>query len=287
MEKTSGHIQLPYGYVENENDEKIHFDLPHNFKKDLLFDKLPFVAQLNNPVIDNVVKGKENDDLSIQTFLLATGLLEDTIQNNLDMIVTDGEFNNAGIRRVLDQKFPTIMNKPTATNFMFKDKAKFNVQNPVIGSLYNQVLTNKQKEKLQLEEIGKAPSVKDIDIKKKLDDLNKFNLGIRGKKDDDDDDDDDNKNNNSGNRNNLIGPPLPPLRGPLTPPITPSSSSIQRFSLGQDSVNERTATAIGETSTSTPKSAIFSQTITKVFPKTRRELLPLDSISEEKEESET
>ena len=181
------------------------------------------------------------------------------------------------------------MNKPTATNFMFKDKAKFNVQNPVIGSLYNQVLTNKQKEKLQLEEIGKAPSVKDIDIKKKLDDLNKFNLGIRGKKDDDDDDDDDddNKNNNSGNRNNLIGPPLPPLRGPLTPPITPSSSSIQRFSLGQDSVNERTATAIGETSTSTPKSAIFSQTITKVFPKTRRELLPLDSISEEKEESET
>ena len=87
MEKSSGYIQLPYGYVENESDEKIHFNLPHNFKKDLLFDKLTFIAQLNNPAIDNVVKGKENDDLSIQKFLLATGLLEDTIQNNLDMIV--------------------------------------------------------------------------------------------------------------------------------------------------------------------------------------------------------
>ena len=168
MEKSSGYIQLPYGYVENENDEKIHFDIPHNYKKKLLFDKLLYIAQLNNPAIDNVVKGKENDDLSIRKFLLATDLLEETIQNNLEMIVTDGEFNNAGVRRVLDTKFPTIMNKLTATNFIFRDKAKFDIQNPVIGTLYNQLLTKKQKEKIELEAIGKVPSVKDIDIKKKI-----------------------------------------------------------------------------------------------------------------------
>ena len=124
MERINGYIQLPYGYVENENDEKIYLDLLHNFKKDLLFNDLPFVSQLNNPAIDNVVKGKETDDFSVQKFLIATGLLEDTIQNNPDMIVTDNEFNNAGIRRVLDQKYPTIMSKPTASNFMFKDKVK-------------------------------------------------------------------------------------------------------------------------------------------------------------------
>ena len=62
-----------------------------------MFDKLPYVAQLNNPAIDNVVKGKQNDDLSIQKFLLATDLLQDVIQDNLDMIVTDGEFNDAGV----------------------------------------------------------------------------------------------------------------------------------------------------------------------------------------------
>ena len=48
------------------------------------------------------------------------------------------------------------MNKPTATNFMFRDKAKFDFQNPVIGTLYNQLLTNKQREKIELEAIGKA-----------------------------------------------------------------------------------------------------------------------------------
>ena len=199
--------------------------------------------------------------------------------------MTDGEFNNAGIRCVLDQKFPTTMDKPTAANFMFQDKAKFDIQNPVIGSLYNQLLTEKQKEKLELEAIGKAPSIKDIDIKKKLDDVNKFNFGIKGKDDNDDDDDDDDNNNNNGSLtrppNNL---PRPPSPGPLTPPITPSSSSsIQRFLLGDNSGNKRTATATGENTTSTPKTVSFSQTLTKVFPKTKRELIPLDSITEENE----
>ena len=272
----NGYIQLPYGFIENQNeDEKMHFNLPLNYKKSLLFDKLPYVAQLNNPAINNVVKGKENDDLSIQKFLLATDLLENAIQDNLGMIVTDGEFNDAGVRRVLDTKFPSIMHKPTATNFMFRDKAKFDIQNPVIGSLYNQLLTKKQKEKLELEAIGKAPSVKDIDIQKRLDDISKFNLGIKDNNDNDDDDDDnDNNDNNSGRL-----PLFPP-----TPPSTPSTlSETQRFLL--DGGNERVAEAIGLT-TSTPKAKqiTFSDTITKVFPKTRREIsrMPsLDSISEE------
>ena len=56
----NGYIQLPYGYVQKDN-EKLYFDLPLNYKKKLLFDKLPYVAQLNNPAIDNVVcsKGEE------------------------------------------------------------------------------------------------------------------------------------------------------------------------------------------------------------------------------------
>ena len=286
MDKINGYIQLPYGYVENENDEKINLNLPQNFKKELLFENLPFVAQLNNPAIDNVVKGKETDDISIQKFLLATGLLEDTIQNNLDMIVTDNEFNNAAIRRVLDQKYPTIMGKPTSTNFMFKDKAKFDIQNPVIGTVYNQLFTDKQNEKSLLEEIGKAPNIKDLDIRRRLDNLGKFNFGI--KDDNDDDDDDDNNNNNNYNNNNNSGripppsqnnlPRMPLSPGPLTPPITPSSS-IQRFLLGEDSGNERTAIL----DSSSPKTVTFSETLTKVFPKTKRELIPLDSIAEKDE----
>ena len=38
------------------------------------------------------------------------------------MIVTDRKFNNAGIRRKLDLKYPSIIKKPTASNFLFRDK---------------------------------------------------------------------------------------------------------------------------------------------------------------------
>ena len=286
----NGYIQLPYGFVEKENEnDKMHFNLPLNYKKSLLFDKLPYVAQLNNPAIDNVIKGKENDDLSIQKFLLAMDLLEDAIQNNLDMIVTDGEFNEAGVRRVLDTKFPTIMHKPTATNFMFRDKAKFDIQNPVIGGLYNQLLTKKQKEKLELEAIGKAPSIKDIDIQKRLNDISKFNLGIKNDGNDGDDDDDDDNNNN----NNDSG--IKPLQFPLTPPTTPSTlSETQKFLLDSSSDgNKKIAEGIGLKASSTPevKRIAFSDTITKIFPKTRREIInatssSLDSILEEDEEKD-
>ena len=189
----SGHIQLPFGFIPDQNpDNDLYFDLPLNYKKNLLFNKLPYIAQLNNPAIDDVVRGKKTDDISIQKFLLATDLLQDTIQDNLDMIVTDEDFNDASVRRTSDTKFPSVMKNPTATNFMFKDKAKFDIQNSVIGMLYGQLLTNKQKEKEELKKINEAPSIKDLELKKRLDDLAKYDLGIK-----DDNDDDDNNNNNS------------------------------------------------------------------------------------------
>ena len=66
---------------------------------------------------------------------MATDLLQDSIQENLDMIVTDGSFNKACIRQALDTKFPCVMKKPNPVEVMFKDKSKFDVQNPAVGSL--------------------------------------------------------------------------------------------------------------------------------------------------------
>ena len=287
MDKENGYIQLPYGYMENDNNsENLNFNLPKNFKKELLFDNLPFVGQLNNPAIDNVVKGKENDAISIQKFLLATGLLEDTIQNNLDMIVTDGDFNKAGVRRVLDQKYPTIMGKPTATSFIFKDKAKFDIQNPIIGSVYNEILTDKQKEKNELNLIGNAPSITDLNIKKRLDALGKIREGIDDSDDDDDDDDDNNNNNNNSGIGNLGPPPAPPSPFFPTPPTTPSSSSssssIQRFLLGEIPGSSKTAALDSSTPFADWKTVTFSDTLQKVFPKVRKEL-KLSNITEEEE----
>ena len=143
----SGSIQLPFGFIPDQKTENyLQFNLLLNYKKNLLFNKLPFVRKLDNPAIENVVNGNDADDLSVQKFLLATDLLQDSIQESLNMIVTDGDFNNASIRRVLDTKYPSVMKKPNPIDFVLKDKAKSDIQNPVIGSLYEQIRKNKKNE---------------------------------------------------------------------------------------------------------------------------------------------
>ena len=107
-----GNINLPFGYVRDENEGgELQFNLLLNFKKDILFDKLPYVAHLQNPAIDNVLKGGKVDDSALQKYLLATGLMQDTIQENLNVVVRDGDFNNASIRRELDTKHSSITKK--------------------------------------------------------------------------------------------------------------------------------------------------------------------------------
>ena len=75
-----------------------------------MFDHL---GHLENPAMKDIVKDHVVDNIALQKCLLATGLLKDSIQNSLDMMVTYGKFNNAGIRRALDTKYPTIIKKNT------------------------------------------------------------------------------------------------------------------------------------------------------------------------------
>ena len=84
----SGSIQLRYGFVHDKNPgSELHFDLHQNLKKELLLEKQPHVAHLENPAINDIVNGSKVDSLALQKFLLATELLQDSIQEYLDMIV--------------------------------------------------------------------------------------------------------------------------------------------------------------------------------------------------------
>ena len=241
----------------------------------MLFRKVPYFAEVNNPAIDDVVLGKKTDDLSIQKFLLGKGVLEDAVLDNLDMIVTDRRFNNVDIRRKLDKKYPSIMKKPTASNFLFRDKKQFDLQNPVIGGLYNQL---KIRTADQLKLLKTAPKIKDLKIQNALDRLKKFNLN-RGAIDDDDDDDDDNDI-----------PGLPPSRrgeppGPPRPNYDQDDqdddddddnndddgdNNIQRFLLNKG--NEIIAEALAESDAGVePHKIAFSKEITQVFPRIKQE----------------
>ena len=187
----SGSIQLPFGFIPDQKTENdLQFNLPLNYKKNLLFNKLPLVKKLDNPAIENVVNGNEADDLSVQKFLLVTSLLQDSVQESLNMIVTDGDFNNASIRRVLDTKYPSVMKKPNPIDFVSKDKTKFDIQNPIIGSLYDQIRKNKKNGFAR--KLLKLPTA-DVqkETKSTFEKIADFSCKIR--KDDviDDDDDDD------------------------------------------------------------------------------------------------
>ena len=82
------------------------------------------------------------------------------------------------------------MKKPNPIEVMFKDKSKFNVQNPVVSSLITEVVDNKKKEKKILRVLDQVPSIKDLDIEKRFCDSKNFNEGCNNDNDDDDDDDD-------------------------------------------------------------------------------------------------
>ena len=276
----NSYIKLPYGLVsDDENREKIRFNLPLNYKKDVLFQKVPYFAEANNPAIDDVILGNKKDDLSIQKFLLSKGVLEDAVLDNLGMIVTDRKFNNAGIRRKLDLKYPSIIRKPTASNFLFRDIKQFNVQNPVIGGLYNQLQIRTSD---QLKLLKKAPNIKDLKIRNALERLKKFNLNKGAAADDDDDDADDNiPGLPRGRRDEPPAPPPPP------PPQDDDDdnddkdknkgSDVKIKKCLLDKGNERIAEGLAQTSDGSveTRKIALSKEITKLFPKVKEEELPL------------
>lgn len=127
---------------------------------------------------------------------MATSLLKDSIQDSLNMIVSDdGKLSDAALRRELDTKFPSIMCKPIPIDAVFKDQAKFDTQNPVISLQLTQIeIGKKQKEKEIKKQLASAPSVLDLKITGRLQRLSQFDRNRP--LDANDGDDDDNGRNN-------------------------------------------------------------------------------------------
>ena len=163
-------IQVPYGVISEKSDpeNELQFNFLPNFRKDILFDKLLYLTESKNPTLNNIIKNDVVGNLELQKYILATDLLQDSVQQSLDMIVTDGGFNDAAVRRELDLKYPSILKKPNPVDVVFEDKAKFDVQNLIIGSLVAQVQENKTNEKAILNQISGTPSTKNIELAKRF-----------------------------------------------------------------------------------------------------------------------
>ena len=281
-------IQLPFGSIPNDNEKgNLQFNLSLKFRKDILFDKLPYIAHLHNPAIDNVVKGGKVDDLALQKNLLATCLIQDTIQENLNMIVTDGGFNDASIRRTLDTKYSSVMKKSNPIDAIFKDKAKFDVQNPIVGSLTAQVQENKARERAYMKQLSQAPLITDINIDNRLKELRDFNNGNIN------DDRNNNNNNNINNNNNNDDddgpgvPPTPSLRFRLPSPPREERpeenlNEAQRFLLQRPQpVNAPEPTRQQQVAIAAiPRQVTFSYNVKCVFPEVKKILVAPDTESD-------
>ena len=65
------------------------------------------------------------------------------------------------------------MQKPNPIELVFQDIAKFDTENAIIGSLSNQMQSLKLIDQQVNEYLGKLPSIKDKEIKERLENLKK------------------------------------------------------------------------------------------------------------------
>ena len=146
---------MPFVVVIDKIKEKlIKLNLLPNYRKDVLFDQLFYLGHPEN----------------LQKYVLATGILKDSIEDSLDMIVTVEKFNSASFKRALDTKYLSVMKKSNL--IVFKDKAKFDMQNLIISMLLTQIQSGKTKtEKAADNQLKGVQSIKNLQIIERLEHL--------------------------------------------------------------------------------------------------------------------
>ena len=163
--------------------KKIKLDLPKTTEQvNTLGDYL--ILEMRNSIIDIVNKRSD-----LRKCLLAASDYGKNIQENINAVVADGKFNQAVVRRALDEKDKGVFESPIPLSVTFKDQKEIHIQNPIIGNLLSQVNANKISDAKVKQLLGQA---KDEELQARLDRLRKRI---------DKSDDEDNNNNNNNNIN--------------------------------------------------------------------------------------
>ena len=139
------YIQLP-DKIEKETS-KIQLNVQKNEKIKDLFGTIPYITNLQDPTLQNKVENLLKNREDLQKYLLATEDLKSTIEESLDLAVGYGGLNDGtAVRHVSERDDPDynlFKKNDNPLDVVYKKQAKFDVQNPVIGSLLKQI--NKSK----------------------------------------------------------------------------------------------------------------------------------------------
>ena len=146
----SSFIQLPFGLIENEKTVKL--PLSKNYATAEYYKRLPHFDDIDDPKKQNEAINLIENRVNFRKFLLATSDFGQSVQDNIDNLVTNGEYNNAGLRRTLDSTDSGIFKTANPLSLIFKNANKFDLQNPALGNLLAQIqagqLSNKEVKRL-------------------------------------------------------------------------------------------------------------------------------------------
>ena len=186
----------------NYDPPKIQLHVPSDEKGKDLAKHLPYLAQINDPIFQNRVEDLINNDEDLQSYLFATEDLNRSLEDSLRLLVSRGKINDATkVRHEFEKNNADIkffQQNDNPLDILFKEKAKFDVQNPIIGSLLEEINKGKITEKGRIEAVKGAPNPKDLEVEERFNNLfERKKLGpndniVPPKNEDDDDDDDDN-----------------------------------------------------------------------------------------------
>ena len=91
---------MPFGVVRKE--KKIKLDSPKNCRTSQYIRTLPYVRN-EDPNFKNSIIDIVNNRSDLRKFLLATRDYAKNCHKNINAVVADGKFNQAVVRRALDQ----------------------------------------------------------------------------------------------------------------------------------------------------------------------------------------
>ena len=192
------YISLPFGLVRKEKKTKL--DLPKNYGGSQYIRRLPYIKN-EDPNFKNSIIDIVNNRSDWRKFLLATSDYGKNISENISAVVADGKFNQAVVRRALDQKNKGVSESTIPVSVTFKETKKFDIQNPVIGNLLSQVNVDKISDAKVKQLFGQA---KHDEIQARLNSLrkriDKSDDNNNNKSFDDSNVDDDDDDNDSGDK---------------------------------------------------------------------------------------
>ena len=138
--------------------------MPRNYSVSVLSSELEYLDNFNDTEFRHSLIDTIQNREDLQRHLLASSEVGQSIQDDIDIIVTDGRLNNVRVKHMLYRVHKNGMYKQNPFETVFKI-SKFEVHNPIIGRLLSKIESGKLTDESVKRFLNKLPNSKDIELK--------------------------------------------------------------------------------------------------------------------------